>query len=472
MKPKFPIAAVAVLLLTMAVSAWQSIRVEHLREADAFYQWMLGAATSDRLFQEDQGDDHADLDLMKQVIAVTDSALPEIPPPADGDAPSNKLAAAVQHGGYDEAIWELASGEALADARNSFLDLAHAGKLQFANKIQYAEISGADVSVFNMFFGFRKVAANFVWLQVDRFWHQGMMQRMIPLMKTCVILDPNFIDAYLLGAWHLGYNATANMDDTPQPMKIWNDKYQVCMGEKQHFYYESVEYLKDGIRNNPRNYKLYFDLGFGLYKEKLNDYDNAVKYLGEAVRQPHERWVPRQLYICMGLAGQYEAAMLGWKDYLSKFPDNEVAPRFIIRNEAMLWDARANAAYDQANETADPAEKARLKNEGDEALAKTRELWASLDDVYASARLRMLDAVVMGEEGRYLEAIAMLDHARWEIGSVFVEASNMIIKYKQRGGINLSKSEAMEVLRRKEGDACIGSPAGYVEKRAKDSQEE
>ena len=40
------------------------------------------------------------------------------------------------------------------------------------------------------------------------------MHRMLPLMKTCVTLDPGFVDAYLLGAWHMAYNATASMPES------------------------------------------------------------------------------------------------------------------------------------------------------------------------------------------------------------------------------------------------------------------
>ena len=126
------------------------------------------------------------------------------------------------------------------------------------------------------FSGSEKSRRNLIWIEVDRFWHQGNMYRMITLMRTCVALDPHFIEAYLIGAWHLGYNATAKMQDTPWPRREWDDRYNVCLGEKERFYYYAIDFLKDGIRRNPRNYKLYFDLGFSLYKQKLEDYPNAV----------------------------------------------------------------------------------------------------------------------------------------------------------------------------------------------------
>ena len=210
-------------------------------------------------------------------------------------------------------------------SRKSCWTYARAQKLYYAKDIQYAQAQASGVSIFNLFFGFRKVAANFVWIQVDRYWHMGLIYRMYPSMLTCVALDPNFVDAYLLGAWHMAYNHTAKMPDTPAPMKEWDENFGACVGQKERLYYIAIDFLKDGIRNNPRNYKLYFDLGFAIYKIKLKDYENAVRYLSEAIRQPHDRWVPRQLYICKEMNGQYEEAVAGWQDYMKRFPESQTA---------------------------------------------------------------------------------------------------------------------------------------------------
>src|SRR5690606_4545643 len=112
-------------------------------------------------------------------------------------------------------------------------------------------------------------AANLVWLEVDRYWHKGQMHRMLPLMKTCVTLDPEFIDAYLLGAWHMAYNATASMSDTAWELRNYDALHEAWIGDKERYYFYGVDFLKDGIRKNPRNYKLYFDLGFSIYEIKL-----------------------------------------------------------------------------------------------------------------------------------------------------------------------------------------------------------
>jgi len=288
---------------------------------------------------------------------------------------------------------------------------------------------------------------------------------MVPLMKTCVLLDPNFIDAYLLGAWHLGYNATAAMQYTPVPLRVWSDKYQDCLGEQEKYYYLAIDFLKDGIRNNPRNYKLFFDLGYGMYREKLNDMENAVLYLTEAARLPHERWVPRMLYRCLEDNGEYEKALEGWKLNKERFPENTVNDRSMERLQGLIAERRSEEALAKAKTTTDPAERDRLLAEAEAAEKEAYDIWVAMDEPYAVARKLRLDAMNRAEAGQYLEAVGYLDKARFEVGSLFEELSDMIIKYKLAGGLPLSVSEKKALVRDEEGVACIGMPEEEKQKR-------
>ncbi|HNT88768.1 MAG TPA: hypothetical protein PKL84_12980, partial [Candidatus Hydrogenedentes bacterium] len=300
---------------------------------------------------------------------------------------------------------------------------------------------------FNVFVGFRKVAANFVWLQVDKYWHMGMTHRMLPLMKTTVMLDPKFVDAYLVGAWHLGYNLTAGMGETKPQDKEWLPKHRALVGEKEKFYYLAVDYLDDGIRNNPREYKLYFEQGFVHYRNKIGDYPNAIKYLTQATRLPHERWVPRQLYQCLELNGQYQEALRGWRDYLRRFPDNIVAPRFIKRNEGLLEEQEGDRLLAEARAAEDPETRREKRQLAFRAYDKAKAIYREMEEAFGVGRMYRLEALTLAEEGRYLEAIALLEHARWQSSAFWEEASNLIIEYKQRAGIPLSTSEKKAVLR-------------------------
>jgi hypothetical protein len=447
------------LLIFWGAGSLQGQRITGLREAEAFYRWLISAATNERMFTEKAGSEYDDATLFAKAVAAAEDYFPGV---SDGDV--KKLVALAADTENEAQLFDFARDESTAPLRREFLELARRGRLEYARGIQYADAQAGGVGIFNILLGFRRVAATFLWIEIDSFWHQGQMHRMIPLMKTCVTLDPNFVDAYLLGAWHLAYNVTAKMPDTPPALKVWNRRYEVCLGEKELFYYIAIDFLKDGILNNPRNYKLYFDLGFGIYHEKLKDYPNAVKYLREAVRQPHERWVPRMLYRALENNRQYAEALAGWEDYARRFPESmsatDTAPRFIQRNRALLLEQQAEAEREQAAAAA-PAEKERLLADAAAKYAQAREIWKNMAEPYANARLLRMEAMELADQGRYYEAVAKLNQARWDNPSdaVFTELSDLIIEFNQRGNIPLSVSEQKAVLRRVAGDDCEGKPA-------------
>ena len=445
-------------VLVAALGAWQGRRVTRLREAEAFYRWMLAAAVDERLFQ-DTSSEYLDRELLETCNRLA-AAAPETAQ-LEADQAAMPITALAKNLKNDEAIWSLVRGAALAPARGQFLDAARRGKLQFARSIGYLEAQEGNVGIFSLFFGFRKVAANWLWIQVDRYWHRGDLFRMVALMKTCVLLDPNFIEAYQIGAWHMAYNATAKMADTPWALREWDERYQACVGEKERYYYFAIDFLKDGIRKNPRNYKLYFDLGFAIYKQKMNDYANAVKYLSEAVRLPHDRWVPRQLYICMELNGQYEEAIRGWEEYQKRFPESEltkeVAPRFIRSNQGKLLEKQWEDALKKAEAARDTAEYPALKAEADRLFQQALDHWKAMGEDGDVRRMR-LEALKLRGEKRWFEAVALLDKARWDAPDQWEDFSDLIIQIKQEGGIPLSLSERKAVERKKNEGRCKGMP--------------
>lgn len=464
MKSAFANLAIAVVfILTLAVGGALGRNLTHLRESEAFYRWILAAATNERLFQDSE-QEYRDDELITRIVPVAERDLPEIEVTQEAQGRNtNKLVRAAAHAEYENDLWNLARGVALAAERKDFLGFARDRKLQFAAGIAYADAQASGVNVFNLFFGFRKIAANLVWLEVDRYWHQGMMHRMIPLMKACVALDPNFVEAYLLGAWHMAYNATAKLPPTPPSALKWHPRFKVCLGEKELYYYLAADFLKGGIINNRQNYKLYFDLGLTVYDEKLKDHENAVKYLREAVRVPHDRWVPRMLYVCMERNGQYEEALAGWQDYQQRFPDSQsgtdTAPRFITRNKGLIFETRSKEARAAAAAATDPAVKAQKEKEAAENLAQAREIWKSMDEPFSAARLLVYDADDMAREGRYLEALGFLQKARFDSGEIWDIASAKIIEIKNEAGIPLNVSEKKAVLRTSEaGVDCYGKP--------------
>lgn len=506
-QPKVHAAFAAVLVGLLAVGAVQGRRLDNITDAEAFYRWMLQAATNYRLegtleyVDTARTNEPMDDELFQDVSAAAESFLPEVEVDeedrGDNGELHSKLVRAVRHE-HDDALWAFARSSASADVRQKFHEYQEDNLLQSVTQqldssslYEDSDEGRYTVGVSSLFFGFRKVAANLLWLEVDKYWHQGQMHRMVPLMRTTVALDPNFVDAYLLGAWHLAYNIPAKLPYTPEPLKEYHPRYDKRLGLQEVWYYIATDFLKDGIRNNPRDYRVYFDLGYAVYDVKLQDWENSIRYLREATHHRHDRWVPRRLNMSLMNAGQYEEAIVGWERYLDQFPDNNRGEYFLRANRAYLHEAISEEARECARLARAAAESARVRAEdarssgntelverlqaqaaeaervaremrakGEQEMLEAQGIWTDLalvnNDELATARLLRIEALNLIEEDRALEAILALEEARWKVNSIWDEANQMIIDIKQdnagKPGFELSTSEKLAVEREKEAE--------------------
>ena len=493
----------------------QGVRLDDMRETERVYRWTVTAASFAAFGESLEGQDTPDgaveaLDdeIFAKLVALGENSLPDLPiEPQDVNPDGTthpKLVRAVRQR-QDTGVYDMLTGPQGREIATEFLDAAKNDRIasigtQFTTASLYDPDSHTEgVGLSSLFFGLRKVAANFLWMQVDSFWHAGQMHRMVPAMRTTVALDPQFIDAYLLGAWHLAYNLTARLPDTPEPQKQFHPKYKRRVGPKEEWYYIAADFLKDGIRKNPRNYQLYFDLGYAIYENKLEDHPNAVLYLREARRYKHDKWVPRMLYLAMWRNGQYEDAIEGWLDYLKMDPENISAQRFLQINRAYLAEAKseqaaecakaARAAIDEFNTEIAQArsvgdetkvEQAQVKIADAERVAAEMETmrdteWQvalqiyeamirSSDDTIAKARVLRHTALDLARQGRHLEAVMQLDLARYEMMESFDELSNLRIEIKQQGGLPLEVTEQLAIERQREA-AMYAEPAREAPRR-------
>ncbi len=197
--------------------------------------------------------------------------------------------------------------------RQSRITLAE-GEIEWANPDVSANV-GALV------LGFRKLVADMLWLKVDEYWHLGLIQRMLPMMETVVTLDPHFIEAYALGAWHLAYNVTVTFRSKEK---------------KLEYIYKGVHFLEKGIKGNPRSAKLYAELGFTMYFRKLLDWEKAAYYLGEATKYEHEAWHERAYAISLERMGEEEKALAVLENYGLKYPDYRMHKSTMARLQKKL----------------------------------------------------------------------------------------------------------------------------------------
>lgn len=215
-----------------------------------------------------------------------------------------------------DAKWRVINNPEFGRPYEQFLELVKQSKATLIEgEIEWAN-PDVSANVGALVLGFRKLVADMLWLKFDEFWHRGLVQRMLPMMDTVVALDPHFIEAYALGAWHLAYNVTL-MFHTAEDKQIYIDK--------------GIEFLEKGIKNNPRSSKLYAELGFTMYFRKLNDWEKAAYYLGEATNYEHEPWVERAYALALERIPDEKKALAVFEDYDRRFPNYIAQKRSIVR---------------------------------------------------------------------------------------------------------------------------------------------
>lgn len=256
--------------------------------------------------------------------------------------------------------WRVIRNPDFRRLRRRFLDLVLDSKITLAGT--EIEWSDPDVSanVGALVLGFRKLVADMLWLKVDEFWHLGLASRMLPTMETVVMLDPHFIEAYTLGAWHLAYNVTATVYSAEEKIKYID---------------QGITLLEKGIKNNPRNSKVYSELGFAIYFNKLRDWEKSAYYMGEAIKHDHDPWMERLYALALEKMGEGERALEFMEDYDRRYPDYRAQKRTLARlrkkRDARLLeeDGKLQEAYetwrfleeDDASDVIAPREAQRLK---------------------------------------------------------------------------------------------------------------
>jgi tetratricopeptide (TPR) repeat protein len=113
--------------------------------------------------------------------------------------------------------------------------------------------------------GFRTVIAGLLWVRADSFFHSGNYDAILPLLRVITWLDPNWLDVYATGAWHLMYNFT---DESNR-----SDRRYLPNG---------LALLEEGIVNNPKVYDIYKEKGWNLF-DKVKDYDQSALYYGKGI---------------------------------------------------------------------------------------------------------------------------------------------------------------------------------------------
>ncbi len=167
--------------------------------------------------------------------------------------------------------------------------------------------------------GFRQVIAGILWVRSDAFFHEGNYDAILPLIRLITWLDPNWLDPYATGAWHLTYNFT----DTDQR----SDRRYLPAG---------VALLDEGIANNPAIYDMYKEAGW-LNFDKIKDYDEAVKYY-ERGREADPNYdttqIGHQLAHSYERAGRLDDAEKAWEENIKRHEAIVNNPKATLEDKA------------------------------------------------------------------------------------------------------------------------------------------
>jgi tetratricopeptide (TPR) repeat protein len=155
--------------------------------------------------------------------------------------------------------------------------------------------------------GFKEVIAGTLWVRADEFFHTGQYQAIMPIVRIVTWLDPHNTDVYTTGAWHLDYNF---VDDEQR-----SDKRYIPA---------AIALLQEGIRNNPDNWDLYFELGWTHFNKKIEDFEKALEYMQKACQYegsdpntgkkiPRPEYVDRMVAHQLEKLGRLDEAVKQWK---------------------------------------------------------------------------------------------------------------------------------------------------------------
>ncbi len=179
--------------------------------------------------------------------------------------------------------------------------------------------------------GFRQVIAGLLWVRTDEFFHSGNYDAILPMIRLITWLDPNWLDVYATGAWHLMYNFT----DTDQR----SDRRYLGPG---------MALLNEGIANNSNVYDLYKEKGWNAF-DKIKDYDLSVETLQSGVKADPNYDVTQVGHLLahsLERAGRTDEAVKQWQSVIDeherRIKDPKTSPEDKGRNESGLNSSRKN----------------------------------------------------------------------------------------------------------------------------------
>jgi len=121
--------------------------------------------------------------------------------------------------------------------------------------------------------------ADFTWMYIDHLWQQARFYRLPPLYEFLVTVEPTFINAWVMGGWHMAYNMSLELP------KVQGLTPQLSKKRELEWVFRGLDFLKAGIILNPGNAKLHFEIGWTYY-HRLKDYEESAHWFEKCAKFP------------------------------------------------------------------------------------------------------------------------------------------------------------------------------------------
>jgi tetratricopeptide (TPR) repeat protein len=190
--------------------------------------------------------------------------------------------------------------------------------------------------------GFRGIAADFTWIQSHGYWEKKQWLRQYRDMETVVMLQPQSVLFWDVGAWHMAWNiGYAVRVDTNNVTRAQGLKRERIWQER------AAEFLVRGIENIPNRYDLYFKLGW-VYYEKFKDDCKAGEYFGRAAQFPDAPTYVGRLYArALEKCGRPLEAYEYWKSLWLYDRNNPRQLWSVVEREIRRLEKHLNTPNDQ-----------------------------------------------------------------------------------------------------------------------------
>ncbi|MFK5921482.1 MAG: hypothetical protein QM496_04840 [Verrucomicrobiota bacterium] len=146
--------------------------------------------------------------------------------------------------------------------------------------------------------GLRSLVSIYMVLHAHEAWQMTDWETVERDYRMITTLEPRDVDNWIKGGWHMWANASASVEvDESIPLGL-REKL------RQQYIDKGIEFLQQGIKNNPATAKPWLDLGFVL-REKKKDFCAAAEVYREANKRPDApaytiRFVGYLLALCPG----------------------------------------------------------------------------------------------------------------------------------------------------------------------------